>query len=132
MDDLEVAMDLTESLVTENEALHALLADASMVLFHFAEAHGSELAASCLQRIADAKPSPDATLPRPLVRELVASYASWLEESAVLERTYRQWMQCDGGDRALAFEAYAEALDREERAARAHRRMVELSVRPRP
>jgi hypothetical protein len=47
-----------DRLVTENETLHALLADASAVLVHLAEAHDSEPAADCLRRIAAGRPSP--------------------------------------------------------------------------
>ena len=45
-------------LMRENETLHGLLADASTVLLHLAEIHGSEAAANCLERIAAGEPAP--------------------------------------------------------------------------
>jgi hypothetical protein len=49
--------------------------------------------------------------------ELIELYCDWREECALAERAYERFSSAAGPDRALAFAAYAAALDREESAA---------------
>jgi hypothetical protein len=53
-------------------------------------------------------------------------YATWQVESGAVAESYRSWTCADRRDeRWLAYAAYVAALDREERAARAYRHLVE-------
>lgn len=56
---------------------------------------------------------------------LTDGYATWREESAAVAESYRGWDRAEGDERWLAYAAYIAALDREERAACAYRRLVE-------
>jgi hypothetical protein len=49
--------------------------------------------------------------------ELVDSQMSWRDASEDVRDAYRWWRQCATRDRALAFELYRVALDREQHAA---------------
>jgi hypothetical protein len=66
-----------------------------------------------------------ALLPRLLLDALIDSYVTWREESAAVNVTYRRWTHAEGADRELRFDEYFAALDREEYAACAYRRLVE-------
>jgi hypothetical protein len=70
-----------------------------------------------------------ASLPRLLLDALIDSYVRWREESAAVNVTYRRWTHADGEDRGLRFDEYLAALDREEYAASAYRRLVEQATR---
>jgi hypothetical protein len=71
-----------------------------------------------------------ASLPRLLLDALIDSYVRWREESAAVNATYRRWSHAAGGeDRGLRFDEYLAALDREEYAASAYRRLVEQASR---
>ena len=66
-----------------------------------------------------------ASLPRLLLDALIDSYVRWREESAAVDVTYRRWTYAETADRGLRFDEYVAALDREEYAASAYRRLVE-------
>ena len=70
-----------------------------------------------------------------VIDDLIETYADWCEESAEVEYAYRRWLVAPSSDAALAFAAYAAALDREELAsvpyARAIRRAFVLLTRQR-
>ena len=62
------------------------------------------------------------------------AYADWLQESFAVEHLYARWNDATRGERALAFAAYAAALEREERAAVVYADMVRTAathIRPR-
>jgi hypothetical protein len=66
------------------------------------------------------RPSPRRYLDRLLDRladEAFECYLAWRSECAVLEAAYRAWLRASRSDAALAYAAYAAALDREECAA---------------
>jgi hypothetical protein len=76
--------------------------------------------------IAAAQPAREREVCSPwLVDEFVDSYVRWREESAAARNAYEAYAGQHGDDRALAFVAYQAALDREERAARAHQECTE-------
>jgi hypothetical protein len=70
-----------------------------------------------------------ASLPRLLLDALIDSYVRWREESAAVNVTYRRWTHAEGERRGLLFDEYFAALDREEYAACAYRRLVEQASR---
>ncbi len=53
------------------------------------------------------------------------SYVHWRRESRAVAESYRNWSFAAGSERRVAFDRYVAALDREERAACGHRRVVE-------
>jgi hypothetical protein len=55
------------------------------------------------------------------------AYTDWVEESWAVERLYARWSDAARDDRALAFAAYAAALEREERAAQVYADMVSIA-----
>jgi hypothetical protein len=56
------------------------------------------------------------------------AYADWLHESFGVERLYGRWSDAARGERALAFAAYAAALEREERAAAVYADTVRMAA----
>jgi hypothetical protein len=57
------------------------------------------------------------------------AYADWLEASFGVERLYAGWCDATRAERALAFAAYAAALEREERAAQVFADVATLARR---
>ena len=57
------------------------------------------------------------------------AYADWLDESFAVERLYARWSDAARGERALAFAAYAAALEREERAAAVYADMFRMAAK---
>jgi hypothetical protein len=55
----------------------------------------------------------------------VARYSNWRRASDRVAEAYRSWGVAPHGERWLAHAAYLEALECEERAARAYQRVVE-------
>jgi hypothetical protein len=60
-----------------------------------------------------------------LVDALMDMYVMWREACAAVDVAYRRWSRAQPAERALAFDEYVAALNREERAAREYRVMVE-------
>jgi hypothetical protein len=52
-------------------------------------------------------------------------YANWRKETEAVAESYRSWTRAPRDERWLAHAAYLAALDREEHAACAYRRLVE-------
>src|SRR5579859_6414111 len=52
-----------------------------------------------------------------LVDAVFDAYVSWRERSAAVELSYRDWIRASPGERAVAYDRYVRALDREEHAA---------------
>jgi hypothetical protein len=66
-----------------------------------------------------------ATSRKQLLDAVIDGYVTWREESHAVAVSYRNW-RCAGRDeRGSAVDAYFAALDREEHAAAAYRRLVE-------
>jgi hypothetical protein len=59
-----------------------------------------------------------------LVDEVIEGYVIWREDCAAVRDTYSRWASVPPEDAASAFIAYTEALDREERSARAYARLI--------
>jgi hypothetical protein len=59
-----------------------------------------------------------------LVDDAIDAYVDWREECRFVWDAYRRWSSACRADAALAFAAYAAALDREERAAAAYARRL--------
>ena len=59
-----------------------------------------------------------------LIDAVMDGYVTWREESMAVHATYREWLGASTAWRALAFEDYCEALDREERAASEYQRLL--------
>ena len=55
-----------------------------------------------------------------LADEFLESYVCWRESCEVVTTSYQWWGSCDAPQRALAFDCYVAALDREEVAAGVH------------
>jgi hypothetical protein len=55
-------------------------------------------------------------------------YVTWREESLAVTASYQNWTSAARGERANAFAAYVTALDREEHAACAYRRVIEQAA----
>jgi hypothetical protein len=64
-----------------------------------------------------------------LIDAIMDGYVSWREESAAVEKAYREWVGARREDRAVAFAAYSAAVDREEYAAEDYRRLIEDAER---
>jgi hypothetical protein len=62
-----------------------------------------------------------------LVDSVLDGYVTWREKSAAVEAAYRSWRAAAPAERAVAFDDYSAALDREEHAASEYRRLVELA-----
>jgi len=58
------------------------------------------------------------------VHEALDAYVEWREACIAVQVAYGLWRSRRGSDRALAFYAYANALDREEHAANVYARLV--------
>jgi hypothetical protein len=71
--------------------------------------------------------SPVAQPPSVLIDAVRDGYVAWREESAAVRATYGDWRRSAPGDAAPAYAAYGAALDREERAADAYRRLISLA-----
>ena len=52
------------------------------------------------------------------------AYVCWREECIAVDRAYSAWTRARLADAALAFDAYTDALDREERAANIYVRLM--------
>jgi hypothetical protein len=59
-----------------------------------------------------------------LVDEAIEGYVRWREDCAAVRDAYSRWASVPREDRAGAFVAYTEALDREERSARAYALLI--------
>jgi hypothetical protein len=59
------------------------------------------------------------------IDELLERYVSWSEECCTVRLAYQRWDDSARGERALAYAAYLEALDREQHAAGAYAKQVE-------
>jgi hypothetical protein len=70
-----------------------------------------------------------------LIDDVMDAYVIWRQDSAAVEFAYRRWSVVSSTDPASAFDAYAEALDREELAsisyAQVIRRILRLVARDR-
>jgi len=66
------------------------------------------------------------------IDEFVECYVCWREECATARTAYEHWVSVEPADRALAFAAYSEALDREEHAARDYGECAERIARSTP
>ena len=62
-----------------------------------------------------------------LIDAVMDGYVTWREKSAAVEAAYHTWRRAPANHRAIAFEHYFAALDREEDAASEYRRLVELA-----
>jgi len=62
-----------------------------------------------------------------LIDAVMDGYVQWREESAAVEAAYSSWCLAAPDERAVAFDNYFAALDREEYAAAEYRRLVELA-----
>ena len=58
------------------------------------------------------------------IHKALDAYVEWREACVAVQVAYGLWRSRRGSDRALAFYAYADALDREERAADVFARLV--------
>ena len=58
------------------------------------------------------------TRQRALVDAAVTAYAQWRSECTAVRAAYRRWMGAGAVEKAFAFAAYNDALDREEQAAK--------------
>jgi hypothetical protein len=61
---------------------------------------------------------------RALVDAAVTAYAQWRSECAWVRAAYRRWVAAGAGDNVFAFDAYNDALDREEHAAHRYARLI--------
>jgi hypothetical protein len=68
-----------------------------------------------------------ATARAQLVDAVMDAYVTWREQSAAVTATYEHWRCASPELRTTSYEAYADALDREERAASAYQRMLEAA-----
>ena len=62
-----------------------------------------------------------------LIDAVMDGYVTWREASAAVEASYHRWRQASRDERAIAFDHYFAALDREEHAASEYRRLIELA-----
>lgn len=62
----------------------------------------------------------------PLLGAVMDGYVTWREESIAVAASYERWRCAARDERALAFDSYLAALDREEDAAAAYRDLVEV------
>jgi hypothetical protein len=67
-----------------------------------------------------------------LIDAVMDGYVEWREESAAVEHAYRRWGRAASRHRALAFDAYLAALDREESAASEYERLIERARAAQP
>ena len=64
------------------------------------------------------------TRQRALVDAAVGAYTQWRIECTVVQAAYRRWVGAGAAEKAFAFAAYNDALDREEHAARHYARLI--------
>jgi hypothetical protein len=62
-----------------------------------------------------------------IIDAVMDGYVTWREESAAVRAAYDNWRRAASGSRAVAFDDYSAALDREEHAASEYRRLIELA-----
>ncbi|HTU87223.1 MAG TPA: hypothetical protein VMF57_16710 [Solirubrobacteraceae bacterium] len=62
-----------------------------------------------------------------LIDAVMDGYVGWREESVAVDAAYREWVRAASAWRALAFEDYCAALDREERAASEYQRLLAIA-----
>jgi hypothetical protein len=60
-----------------------------------------------------------------LLDTLMDSYLNWRAQSQAVDESYRRWTHSTGHDRAVAYDQYLIALDREERAAHGYKHAFE-------
>jgi hypothetical protein len=63
-----------------------------------------------------------------LIDAVMDAYVTWREESVAVAASYQRWNRAPRDARGTAFEAYVAALDREEHAASAYRRLIEQAA----
>lgn len=73
------------------------------------------------------KRSPPAEPPSVLIDAVMDGYVAWREESAAVRAAYGDWHRAPADEAEPAYAAYGAALDREERAADAYRRLISLA-----
>jgi hypothetical protein len=61
---------------------------------------------------------------RSLVDAAATAYAQWRSECAAVRGAYHRWVAAGAGDKASAYHAYNDALDREEHAAQRYARLI--------
>ena len=61
---------------------------------------------------------------RALVAGAVTAYVQWRSECVAVRAAYRRWVGASARERAFAFDAYNDALDREEHAAKRYARLI--------
>ena len=61
---------------------------------------------------------------RALAAGAVTAYAHWRSESIAVRAAYRRWVGAGLAERTFAFDAYNDALDREEHAAKRYARLI--------
>ena len=66
-----------------------------------------------------------ATRRKKLLDAVINGYVTWREESHAVAASYRNWRCAARNERGAAGDAYFAALDREEHAAAAYRRLVD-------
>ncbi len=59
------------------------------------------------------------------MQALEVEYANWRRKNEAVSESYQSWTRAPRDERWLAYAAYLAALDREEHAAWAYRRIVE-------
>jgi hypothetical protein len=67
-----------------------------------------------------------------LVDAVMDGYVQWREESSAVAASHQGWRFAPRDERAIAFDQYVVALDREEQAALAYQRLIELAHAARP
>ena len=60
-----------------------------------------------------------------LIDAVMDAYITWREDSAAVDASYRTWRHAPVHERALSYDNYVAALDREELAANEYMRLVE-------
>ena len=61
---------------------------------------------------------------RALVDAAVTAYAQWRGECTGVRTAYRRWVAAGAREKVFAFDAYNDALDREEHAAKRYARLI--------
>jgi hypothetical protein len=69
--------------------------------------------------------SPTAAPNSELIDAVMDAYIEWREESAEVTVAYRTWNNVPAHERALSYDNYVAALDREELAANVYMRLIE-------
>jgi hypothetical protein len=63
-----------------------------------------------------------------VIDDLIETYVTWREECGRVESSYGRWRIARPAERTLAFAAYVAALDGEDRAAAAYRRLASAAA----